>query len=186
MACGTDDFCGGGISRPDPSESTVGKQFIDILGKADARTQQLFDLMQPLLGTAQGQANDMLSGQVGPFAPAIQAAMGQAQGALAQGLSQNQEQWNRQGITGTDYARLTSDFERQGGQQIAGIPSQFTQPILQAIFQSLTGATGLAMQGQAGALSSAGSVTGAGIQPIKGATVASYAPQVAGSGPSGG
>lgn len=184
--CGTDDFCGGGVSRPSVESTQVGQQFLDLLGKADTRTQQLFDLMQPLLGTAQGQASDILSGEAGPFAPAIQASMGQAQGALSQGLTQQQEQWNRMGITGTDFARLTADQERQGGQQIAQIPGQFTQPILQAIFQALTGTPGLAVQGQQGALSGAGGVAGAAIQPIRGANASAYAPQIMGTGPTGG
>lgn len=186
MACGTDDFCGGGVSRPQAEDTAVGQAFIDLLGKADTRTQQLFNLMQPLLGTAQGQASDILSGMSGPFTPAIQAAMGQSQGALNTSMTQNREDWNRMGITGTDFASLEANQLREGGQQIAGIPSQFTQPILQMIFQSLTGAPGLAIQGQTGALGAAGGVTGAQIQPIRGANLSNYLPQFMGTGPTGG
>lgn len=186
MACGSDSFCGGGVSRPDATDTGIGKQFIDLLGKSDNRTQQIFDMIQPLLGTAGGQASDVLSGLAGPFAPAIQSAMGGSRQALSQSLAQNQDQWNRAGITGTDYARLTADQTRQGEQQIAGIPSQFTQPLLSQIFGALTGSQANAIQSQGQGLSTAGGITSAQITPVRGATIASYAPQVAGSGPSGG
>lgn len=186
MACGSDSFCGGGVSRPDAVDTGIGKQFVDLLGKSDKRTQEIFNMIQPLLTTASGQASDVLQGGVGPMAPAVQAATGSAQQALSQSMMQNREDWNRQGITGTDYARLNADQLRQGGQQISGIPSQFTQPLLTQIFAALTGSQAQAVQSQQGGLSTAGGVTSAQIQPIKGSTIASYAPQVAGSGPSGG
>src|SRR5437773_1802318 len=161
MACGTDDFCGGGVSRPQVEDTQIGQRYLDLLGRADTRSQQLFDLMQPLMQTAQGQGADILAGGAGPFAPAIQAAMGQAQGEASQGLSSQQEQWSRMGITGTDYAQMSANQERQAGQQIAAIPGQYTTPILQMMFQALTGAPGLAIQGQGQGLSSAGGVTSA-------------------------
>lgn len=161
-----------GVDRPDVEDSVVGQKFVDLLGKADTRTQQLFDMIQPLLGTAQGQASDIISGEAGPFIPAIQSAVASGQGNLAQSMAQTQEQMNRMGITGTDFARLSADQLRQGGQQIAGIPSQFTQPILNAIFQSLTGTQGQAVASQGQGLAAAGGVTQSAIQPITGRTTA--------------
>src|SRR6266699_2096907 len=181
MACGTDDFCGGGVSRPDVADTTIGKDYLALLGKGDVRTQQLFDLMMPLLSSAGGQMGDILAGGSGPFAPAIQAAMGQAQGEASQGLASQQEQWSRMGITGTDYAQMSANQERQAGQQIAGIPGQYTTPMLTMMFQALTGAPGLAIQGQGQGLSSAGGVTSAQIQPIKGANASAFMPQIAGT-----
>jgi len=59
--CGTDDFCGGGVSRPSAEDTVAGQQFFDLLKKGDTRTQQLFDLMQTLLGTAAGQAGNIMA-----------------------------------------------------------------------------------------------------------------------------
>ena len=171
---GTDDFCGGGVSRPAVDDTRVGQDFLDLLGKADKRTQELYNLMSPLLRTASGQAGDILAGGSGAFTPAIQSAMGQAQGTLSNALSNTSEQLSRMGITGTSAASILSDAERQGGQQIAGIPSQFTTPVLQGIFQALTGTPGLAVQGQTGALGAAGGVTGAQIQPVPGRGLDQY------------
>lgn len=186
MACTSDSFCGGGISRPEATETGIGKQFIDLLGKADKRTQEIFNMIQPLLGTAGGQAADVLAGGPGAFTPAIQSAIGSAGQQFSQTTEQLEQQLNRTGITGTDYARLIADNARAGGQQIAGIPSTFTMPLLQQIYAALTGSQVQAVQSQGQGLSTSAGVTGAQITPIRGATVASYAPQVAGSGPSGG
>lgn len=187
MACGSDDFCGGGVSRPGVEDSTVGQQFIDILGKADTRTQELFNMIQPLLAQAGGGVQELLTtGGIGTQIPAIQAAIGSSRSALNASTRQAQEQSSRAGITGTDYARLVADQTRQGEQQIAGIAPGYAQQVFQALVQALTGTQGQAVQSQQGALSAAGGVTQAGIQPIRGATIASYAPQVAGSGPTGG
>jgi len=186
MACGTDDFCGGGVSRPSAQDTAIGQQFMSLLNRGDVRTQQLFDLMQPLLGTAQGQASDVLAGLSGPFTPAIQSAMGQAQGEASASLQSTRDQLNQMGITGTDYANILANQQRQAGQQIATIPSTFTQPVLTSIFQALTGTPGIAMQGQGGLLSSAGGVTSAQIQPIRGANASAFMPQIGGTGPTGG
>ena len=161
-------FGGGGIDRPIVEETDMGKQFLDLLGKGDARTQQLFDMIQPLLGQAGGQAGDILSGGVGPYAPAIQAAIGSAGQQLSQSTARSEEDWNRMGITGTDYARLSADTARAGGQQIAGIAPAITGPILSQIFAALTGTQAQAVQAQGQALGAGAGVTGAAIQPIKG------------------
>lgn len=183
--CGTDSFCGGGVSRPSAEDTTVGQAWLDLLGKADTRTQQMYDLIEPLLGTAQGQASDILSGLTGPYTPAIQAAVGGSRQALSQANMLNSEEWNRMGITGTDYAQLMANQTRQGEQKIAAIPGDYTTKVLDAIFSALTGTQTTATSSQTGALSSAGGVTSTATTPITGKTVASYAPQVMGNGPSG-
>lgn len=177
--CGTDDFCGGGVSRPHVDETTIGKSFLGLLGKADKRTDELFNLMAPLLKTASGQAGDILSGSAGPMTPAIQTATTGAMSNLSNTLTQTKENLDRMGITGTDAAKIMTDTERQGGQQVASIPAQFTTPILQQIFQALAGTPALAVGSQGAALSSAGGVTSAQIQPIKGDTFADYMNAVA-------
>lgn len=161
-----------GVDRPQTEDTVIGRQFIELLGKADRRTQQMFDMIQPLLGTAQGQAGDVLAGGSGPFTPAIQSAIGSTGQQLSQSTDRAIEEWNRMGITGTDFARLSADAERAGGQQLAGIPSTFTGPLLAQIFAALTGTQVQAVQAQGQGLGAAAGVTGAAIQPITGRTTA--------------
>ena len=160
-----------GVDRPQTEDTVIGRQFIDLLGKADARTQQMFEMIQPLLSTAQGQASDVLAGGAGPLTPAIQSALGGASQQLSQSTARSEEDWNRMGITGTDYARLSADTARQGGQQLAGIPSTFTGPLLAQIFAALTGTQAQAVQAQGQALGAGAGVTSSAIQPIRGRTV---------------
>ncbi len=170
-ACGpVGETCGGGgnVDRPSSEGTDIGKQFLDLLGKGDARTQQMFYMIQSLPGQAGAQASDILAGGPGPYTPAIQTAIGSAGQQFSQSTDQAEQGWNRMGITGTDYARLSSDNARTGGQQIAGIPSAMTGPVLQQIFAALTGSQAQAVQSQGQGLSTAAGVTGAAIQPIKG------------------
>lgn len=169
MAC-TDDAClgGGNINRPSVEGTQIGQQFIELLSKGDVRTQQMFDMIQPLMGQAGGQAADILAGGPGPYTPAIQSAIGGAGQQLSQSTARSQEDWDRMGITGTDFARLSADTERAGGQQIAGIAPAMTAPILSQIFAALTGAQAQAVQSQGQGLGAAAGVTGTAIQPIKG------------------
>ena len=159
-----------GVDRPAVEDTEIGKQYLDLLGKADTRTQQMYDLIEPLLGTAKGQASDILAGLTGPYTPAIQAAMGSSRQALSQANALNSEDWNRMGITGTDYASLMANQTRQGEQKIAEIPGSYTTPVLNAIFAALTGTQATATTSQGNALSSAAGVTSSAISPITGRT----------------
>ena len=159
---------GGNIDRPDVGDTQIGTQLLDLLGKADTRTQSMFDMIQPLMGQAGGQAADILAGGPGPYTPAIQSAIGSAGSQLSESTDQSEQQWNRMGITGTDYAKLSADNARTGGQQIAAIPSAMTSPILGQIFSALTGSQAQAVQSQGQGLGAAAGVTGSAIQPIKG------------------
>jgi hypothetical protein len=159
-----------GVDRPAVEDTKIGKQYLELLGKADKRTQQMYDLIEPLLGTAKGQASDILAGLSGPYTPAIQAAMGSSRQALSQSNALNSEDWNRMGITGTDYASLMANQTRQGEQKIAEIPGSYTTPVLNAIFAALTGTQATATTSQGNALNSAAGVTSSAISPITGKT----------------
>ena len=161
-----------GVDRPAVEDTAIGTQYLELLGKADKRTQEMFDLIEPLLGTAKGQASDILSGLSVPYTPAIQAAMGSSRQALSQSNALNSEDWNRMGITGTDYASLMANQTRQGEQKIAEIPGSYTTPVLNAIFAALTGTQATATTSQGNTLASAGGVTSSAISPITGRTVA--------------
>ena len=160
-----------GVDRPLAEDTKVGQEYLKLLGKADTRTQEMFDLITPLLGTAKGQASDILAGEAGPYTPAIQGAMGSSRQALSQSNAANSEDWSRMGITGTDYAQLMANQTRQGEQKIAEIPGQYTTPVLNAIYAALTGTQATATTSQGQALSTAAGVTSTATSPITGRTL---------------
>lgn len=146
----------GGKSGGGDASNATNPSTNELLQGLNSRSSELFDLARPLLEKAAGNVSELLStGGTGAQIPAIQQALASSRAAGSTAVRQAQEQGNRAGLTGTDYAGSVADLMRQGEQNAAGVPSQMSWPVISNYLQSLGNApqTGLSGIGQAAGVS---------------------------------
>lgn len=142
---------GGGAKLPPEIEEAARTQ----LGIGEER----FALGFPLIQEGANQARDVLSGGVGGFGPAIRHTLEQARSTQSAGLTQLREDLTRRGITGSAFNEAMAAGRMGAEQAVAGVPYEFTRPVLETasgetfglVPQGLQGIQGAASAGAAGA-----------------------------------
>lgn len=154
---------GGKAGGADASNATNPSANTLLQGLND-RSSELFDLARPLLQKAAGNVSELLStGGTGAQIPAIQQALASSRAAGSTAVRQAQEQGNRAGLTGTDYAGSIADLMRQGEQNSASVPSQLSWPVISNYLQSLGNAPQTGIQGLSSAAGTAGGIAQQGL-----------------------
>ena len=95
--------------------------------------REQLDLSLPILERGGADALTILQGGTpASLRPAILSALESGRADASRGLTATRENLTRQGITGTALQEALAGAELGAAQGVAGIPSQFTQPVLQA------------------------------------------------------
>lgn len=116
---------------------------------ADISRQQ-YEQTRPLLEDATNQFMNLLqTGSMGAYLPVISRGIESSRIAGSRTLQQMGETMTRQGITGSERARMETQAAQQMNFDIAGIPLHLIMPLLQSLFTSVLGRGQQGMQGMA-------------------------------------